>query len=350
MAKQQVVEMTPEKMAASLLDKTEEEIIQPAKKEEDFLEEEIEEDIKGKKKPVTQVEEEEEEELEIPIPDTFAYKPLWEQAAKDGLKIPKEYLKGEFGDLSEMEALQQVLLGAGEEEEDEETDPFIRAYMSVDPDKRPGFLRSFMNQMEFLNMDSKNGVRVYLLAQKGADNKAKYTEEEADAYIGKKDKIELDELWDRIRDKAQAQQDEFFKSFTPSPENEEKKRVKTNQFISQRVDAVLKDFDTLDTFGEVTLTKEMKDEFKNLFRAITQINPRTGQPYLIGMISDDNVLRDVLLSSFLLDGGHIKKHISTFKEDFKGEFFSKLRKQPRKKPAQSASFRSATKGPGSLNE
>jgi hypothetical protein len=264
-------------------------------------------------------------------PFKLAYQPLWEKLENDKAKLPEGYKEGKWseGITDEFGALRQAIIDNTEFDEAGEDDPFVAAYKSTPPDKRLDLIKTYNQQIEFLNLKPEEGITAWYRAQKDDKGEPVYTEKDVDAYVKGLSKINLDKEWGQVRGHVEQQLNEHYSGMKPKEVDMPKLIEETNTKINQMVDKSLEDFDKLDKFGEIPLTKEFKEDFADEFRLMNQINPKTGKPYLLSMLSDDKILRDMLLTYRLHKEDAYSKYLSNFKEDFKGGLLDKMNRTQR---------------------
>lgn len=280
-----------------------------------------------------------------------AYKPVyadaWKRLEADGIEIPADVKNKKFANSTEeWNTIQQIIIDNVEVEDDGSSgssgvddDEFISAYRSITPDKRGAFLNSFYSTSRFLSLPTKEGVSTYYASLKNDKGEPKYSQETISKYVDGKSEIDLDSEWSQIQNHTQEQQQKYFQQFSKG--SVDPKVVETtNQAIEAKADLVLKEIMDGDTYENFPLTKEDKEDFAAKFKLVSRINPETRKPYFMSMLSNDKVLRDMMLSYEIVHG-KLGVHLSDFKKDFSEKLLGKLNLSKRPKSGGTA-FVSAT--------
>jgi len=255
----------------------------------------------------------------------FEYQKIWDQFEKDGIEIPSEYKTGKFGDqMDEVKAIRKLIID--NTEFPGENDPFIQKYLLTPADKRQELLNSFVQDQGYFNLDANAGLKK--MYQEEVDETGKRTFEDADIdeYLNKLNKIEKEMMWRNAKTQKKQMESSKMQSFQDNRAKEyTDKIVAANKARVESANTMLEAVKEMKEFGGVPLDQDTKDEFSKMFTAWSQLNPKTGRPYFIDFINeDDSNFRDVILAYSLLRNEKVKAHLSSYKEDFKEELLNGL--------------------------
>ena len=258
-----------------------------------------------------------------PKPFQFQHKPTWEQLEKDGIAIPDEFKKGNFGDYKdEWNALRSVINeNTTFDEEPVLNDPFLENYQKLPPEQRQAYVKNYNQAMEFFDLQPADGLKAWYQTQtveKDGKKERKYEDKAIDAFIEKMSPIELDREWSAIKGAAKQQFDQFYSQTATQSEADRVKRLETenkNRVTASRT--ILSELKDMKDYGGVPLTDDIKKSAERDFILLTQINPSTGQPHLIELLNDNKTLMRFVLANRLLAGKAIDDYITAQNEMFK---------------------------------
>ena len=257
-----------------------------------------------------------------PKPYELAYKPMWEKLEKDGIKIPENFKKGEFGEgKDEWGAFIDTVLENTEVEGTEPAkDPFIENYLQVVPEKRNEYIQQYQNAQEFFKLPADDGLKAWYQAQtKVEDGKEvrKWDDAAIDKSIDAMSPIQKEDEWNRAKSIAQKSFDDTYKKGSEQREQDNTVRIenlnKTNLETAKKVAA---DIDKMTEFGGVPLTDDVKLNAKSDFYKLTQIDPTTGSPHLLGLLNDNAKLMKFILANSIYNGDSVKEYLSTQNEKY----------------------------------
>ena len=258
-----------------------------------------------------------------PAPFQFTHKPTWEQLEKDGIAIPEEFKKGNFGDFKdEWNALRSIINeNTTFEEEPADNDPFLENYRKTPPEQRQAYVKNYNQAQEFFDLQPADGLKAWYQTQtvdKEGKKERKYEDKAIDDFIAKMSPIELDREWNNVKGAAKQQFDQFYSQTATQSEADRVKRLETenkNRVTASRT--ILADLKDMRDYGGVPLTDDIKKSAERDFILLTQINPSTGQPHLIELLNDNKTLMRFVLANRLLEGKAIDDYITAQNEIFK---------------------------------
>jgi len=260
----------------------------------------------------------------VPDPPKLKFNEGWEGLKTKGVKIPENYLKGEFGEgKTEFDALQEVILESNKPAVTT-GDPFLDAYNATSPDKREEFVQNYNSIAQVATMDTDAGLKFIYQQQKNEAGERIYTDEDIDQDLTSRSKIAKDREWNDIKSGLKQRQEEALKTPEPTAAEIETAIAAANARRTELMAPILIADEALTEVYGVPYTPEMKAEFKDTFTKMNTINPKTGNAYLYDFLQDDNNLTDVMRAVSLHKNNSLKTYLSNFKEDFKDDTFQKL--------------------------
>lgn len=278
---------------------------------------------------------------EEPKAETPKYNPLWDSLRKklgteeNPYNLPEHILSGKKKDGSALtpdDEFEEIVEHIASNIQIEEDDPFVVAYKAEKekPDfNMDNFVKDFRAKTNILELSSKEFMTEFLKLQ-AETNKTGWTDEDIDAYISKKTKIELD---------MEAQQGKVaYKNYLTANLTEEQKvnqqkaetaRIQKINDINtaqlSRVDALVTNMSKMQTIGGIPHGQTDIDEFLPFFKEMVTLNPATGKPKITELLKKDETLYRTLYIASKLDKGAL----TDVKEAAKREILEKTDLQKR---------------------
>lgn len=203
-----------------------------------------------------------------------------------------------------------------------EQDPLVQSY--VQAKETEGFDQSkwILDQAKaytFLSAPSKD---IVLQAYRITNEKEgrNWTEENIQSFVDGMNPIDLDLKADAIREAYQGNMGEATRAQQKDREIQYNKYVEdTSKANIEMAKSVYPEMDKISSIGGVPHSENDRAEFRKSYEELITINPKTGDPYVMELLADNNTLYKAMYLLHAADKGLI----SNFKEDFKKEVLDK---------------------------
>jgi hypothetical protein len=293
----------------------------------------------------------------IPSPGgdyTFVHKSVWDQLKKDGITIPPDYEKGKFPEgMTEWDAARDLILENTEDggPDPDVTDPFIAGYLKQPIEKRDEYVKNYNEAQSFFSLPPTEGLTNWLkslvkrdpttgeaVKDKDGNPIRMYTDEGVDKYVEGLGEIQLDKEWRDVQGAARKQFDEYYNRESADQTTKAAERITTENTrrlgIAKTTVAAI---DAMNEFGGIPLSQDIKNNAKRDYLLLSQIDPKTGRPYLMNLLNDNKKLMEFVLANAMVNGGATTEYLSSEKEAFaKLLLEEKLDLSPKPKSGSSA--------------
>ena len=221
------------------------------------------------------------------------------------------------------------------------SDPFISQYMKA---KESGishndFIKQKVQQQELLNLPDRDFMSRLYQARNGKTEKNPngWDENAISQHINKMSPIELSEATNQYKAELTKKFDSFEQA-KKTPEQITEAQTLQRAEVEKVANKIITTMSKRSEIGGMPHTQADIDDFKPVFLDMVEKNPSTGRPRVQELLSDDDVLYDMLYIYHKTKNGGLKKYLSQFKEAYKAEVLEKTGIKPKGTPGSTYTY------------